>query len=235
MAGADYQYDGAASVRGVALRVTKLGVDGAPDPLADCPVYVTGGFIRFAFTPEYSDGDEIEIKNAAGEVCVYYKMPDTLKQVTFTLELCDPDPVLTQALAGGDILADTVDQTKALGYASAPIGTETTPNGVAIEVWANAISGGKVAASKPYWHYLFPYAQMRLSGERALENGNLATVFEGRGVGNAEFGKGPSIDGVTPAGKYQWPFDAYTDRPFAYTRVDAAPTDLAGCYGLTAV
>jgi len=231
---ADYSYDGAASVRGVALRVTKLGVDGTPDDTADCPVYITGGFIRFAFTPEYSDGDEIEVKNAAGEVCVYYKMPDTLKQITFNLELCDPDPILTQALTGGDILADGTDPTKAIGYASAPAGAETTPNGVAIEVWANAISGGKIATDLPYWHYVFPYAQMRLSGERALENGNLATVFEGRGVGNLAFGSGPALDGVTPADQYQWPFPAYADRPFAYARVDEAPTGLQGCQTLFA-
>jgi hypothetical protein len=232
MAGASYTYDGAASVRGVALRVTKLGADGAPDPNADCPVYLTTGFIRFAFTPEYSDGDEVEIKNAAGEVCVYYKMPDTLKQITFALELCDPDPVLTQALSGGDILVDTVDITTAVGFASAPTGTETTPYGVAVEVWASAVSGGRIATTKPFWHYVFPWAQLRLTGERALENGNLATVFEGRGLGNAEFGSGPSMAGVTPATQYQWPFPAYTDRPYAYARVDDAPTGLMGCYDL---
>jgi len=38
--------------------------------------------MRVSFTPEYEDGDEITEKNAAGEVCVTYKAPDTLKRAT---------------------------------------------------------------------------------------------------------------------------------------------------------
>jgi hypothetical protein len=227
---ANYTYDGAASVRGVALRVTRLDATGAPDDVSDCGSYLTHGFIRFAFTPEYSEGDEIEVKNAAGEVCVLYKMPDTLKQITFALELCDPDPILTEMLVGGDVLFDTVDATKALGYAAAETGLETVPNGVAIEVWATAISGGKAAATNPYWHYLFPWAQMKLDGERALENGNLATVFAGRGIGNEGFGEGPEMTGYT--GQYLWPFPAFSSRPYAYTRVPTAPISVAGCQTL---
>lgn len=228
----NYTYDGAASVRGVALRATRLDATGAPDEVADCGSYLSHGFIRFAFTPEYSEGDEIEVKNAAGEVCVLYKMPDTLKQITFTLELCDPDPVLTELLVGGDVLFDQVDATKALGYASAETGLETVPNGVAIEVWATAIQGGKAAADKPFWHYLFPWAKMQLTGERALENGNLATVFEGRGVGNEAFGAGPELTGYT--GQYLWPFPAFSTRPYSYSRVDEAPISVAGCQTIVA-
>src|SRR6478735_6176908 len=103
---AGYQQDNAASVRGVALRATRLTADGSPQAggANGCDSYMTGGYISFTFTPAYSEGDEIETKNAAGEVCVYFKMPDTLKNVTFSLEICDPDPVLTQMLVGGDIL-----------------------------------------------------------------------------------------------------------------------------------
>lgn len=228
---ADYTYDGAASVRGVALRATSLNATGAPDGSAACPTYITGGFIRFSFTPEYSDGDEVEVKNAAGEICVYYRAPDTLKQVTFSLELCDPDPILTEKLVGGVLLLDSVDTDKAVGYAAEETGQEATPNGVALEVWSTAISSGRPSATDPYWHYVFPYAQMRLSGERVLENGNLATVFEGRGYGNLGFGAGPTPD--DPAGaNFVWPFPQYSDRAFAYARVGAAPTALQGCYTL---
>jgi len=226
---ADYTYDGAASVRGVALRVTSLDAVGAPDDTADCPAYITTGFIRLSFTPEYSDGDEVEIKNASGEICVGYKLPDVLKQVTFSLELCDPDPILTQKLVGGTIIADQVDPTLALGYASEMVGNEATPNGVAIEVWANAVIGGKNAGTNPYWHYLFPYAQMKFDGERVIESGNLATVFAGRGVGNSGFGAGPT---VVAGAAYTWPAPQLSERPFAYMRVDEAPTALLGCYAL---
>ena len=89
---AGYRQDNASSVRGVALRITRLAIDGTPEVGSACDAYMTGGFINLTFTPAYSTGDEIEVKNAAGEVCTYFKMPDTLKNVAVKLELCDPDP-----------------------------------------------------------------------------------------------------------------------------------------------
>jgi hypothetical protein len=244
-----YAQDNAASIRGLVMRVTRLSASGAPatDPNG-CAVYITSGFIRFQFTPSYSDGDEIEVKNASGEVCVYYKMPDTLKESTLSVELCDPDPVLTQMLAGGVILVG--DETHAcapddmvagddiaLGYAAERQGVEANPWGVGIEVWTQAVVGGKSANKCPYWHYVFPYASLRLAGDRALENGALATVFEGRAVGNSGFAGGPLLDttGIVPAvdsAQFQWKFPQYTDRSYAYARTEVAPVGLRGCFDL---
>lgn len=242
-----YYQDHAASVRGVALRVSRLGADGKPAIGTDCDVYVSTGFIKFTFTPQYSQGNEIEIQNAAGEVCVYYKMPDTLKNLTLALELCDPDPVLTQLLAGGAVLTSTASgdacsppgamagDVVAVGYAAEKQGAEANPYGVSIEVWATAVVNGKAAPGCPYWHYLIPYAQMKLDGDRVVENGNLATVFAGTGGGNAAFGSGPNmnlddVDPVPPAGAFDWNFPTYTDRPFLYARDDLAPVGLNGCF-----
>lgn len=245
---AGYVQDNAGSVRGVALRATRLGPDGTPvaNGNVGCDSYMTGGFIRFTFTPAYSTGDEIEIKNAAGEVCVYFKMPDTLKNVGFNLEICDPDPVLTEMLVGGDILTvafgdalappgTTTGQTAAVGYAAESIGVEATPYGVAVEVWAQAVVGGKAANIAPYWHYVFPYVTFRLDGDRVLENGALATVFVGTGGGNAAFGTGPNLDttGVTPspsATAWDWNFASFADRPYMYARSIDAPVGLRGCF-----
>lgn len=241
-----YVQDNAASVRGRAIRVTGLGSDGAPVVGTDCDVYLSGGFISFQFTPAYSDGDEIEIKNASGETCVYYKLPDTLKNVGLSLSICDPDPVLTKMLVGGEVLTasgtsafapagtDPSDLV-AVGYASEMAGSQATPDGVAVEVWADAIIGGKSASRAPYWHYLFPYAQFKLDGDRVVENGNLATAFAGTGSGNDAFGSGPNMDltGVSPSpatGAFDWKFPAYTDRPFLYARTMAAPIGLKGAF-----
>jgi hypothetical protein len=239
-----YVQDNAASVRGRALRVTQLGADGAPITGTACDVYVTGGFISFQFTPEYSEGDEIEVKNAAGETCVYYKLPDTLKNVGLQMSICDPDPVLTQMLVGGEVLTaggtsafapagTTADDLVAVGYASEMAGAVANPNGVAVEVWADAVVNGRSASRAPFWHYLFPSAAFRLDGDRVVENGNLATAFAGTGTGNEAFGSGPNMDlaGVTPTppdGAFDWRFPAYTDRPFLYTRSFHAPLGLKG-------
>jgi hypothetical protein len=226
--------------------VTRLGPDGAPDVGSPCDVYITGGFITATFTPTYSEGDEIEVKNAAGDVCVYFKMPDTLKNVGLNLEICDPDPVLTQMMVGGDVLTvgfgnalappGTEDgDDAAVGYAAEGIGVAAAPYGVAVEIWAQAVIGGKAANTAPYWHYVFPYAQFRLDGDRVIENGALATVFVGTGGGNAAFGAGPNMDttGVEPAPPntaWDWLFPSYADRPYMYARSMDAPVGLKGCF-----
>lgn len=241
-----YVQDNAASVRGVALRVTRLGADGAPVVGTECDVYLTGGFINFSFTPEYSEGDEVEVKNAAGEVCVYYKLPDTLKNVGLGVELCDPDPILTQMLVGGEVLEAAFNselapvgtesgEVVAVGYAAEFIGVEAAPYGVALEIWAQAVVGGKAANTAPYWHYVFPYAKFRLDGDRVVENGALATVFAGTGGGNAAFGRGPNMDlaDVSPApagGAFDWGWPSYTERPYLYSRAMTGPIGLRGCF-----
>ena len=245
---AKYRQDNAASVRGLVLRVSRLASDGVPvvDGAEGCDVYISSGFVSFTFTPSYSEADEISITNAAGEVCVYYKAPDTLQYVEFGLELCDPDPILTEMLVGGDVLMAGADSacappgtqpgdTVAVGYAAPKLGDSAGENGVAVEIWTQAVVGGKSANQCPYWHYLFPYATFRLDGERVIENGNLATVFAGRGSGNQAFGGGPYIDtaGVTPAvagDRFAWPFPTSSDRPFAYARTNYAPVGLSGCF-----
>lgn len=244
MTSPSYVQDNAASVRGRALRVTALGSDGAPAVGTSCDVYLTGGFISFQFTPEYSDGDEIEVKNAAGETCVYYKLPDTLKNVGLQLQLCDPDPVLTQMLVGGTVLTAAGNSAYApsgtdagdlvaVGYASQLAGQAATPNGVAVEVWADAIVNSRSASRAPFWHYLFPSAQFKLDGDRVIENGNLATQFAGTGVGNEMFGSGPNMDltGVSPTpaeGAWDWNFPEHTQSPFLYARTFSAPIGLKG-------
>jgi hypothetical protein len=240
----NYVQDNAASVRGRALRVTTLGSDGAPAVGTPCDIYMTGGFISFQFTPAYSDGDEIEVKNAAGETCVYYKLPDTLKNVGLQLQICDPDTVLTQMLVGGTVITAAGNSAYApagtdagdlvaIGYASGLAGQAATPNGVAVEVWADAIVNSRSASRAPFWHYLFPSAQFRLDGDRVIENGNLATQFAGTGVGNEAFGSGPRMDltGVSPTpveGAWDWHSPELTASPFLYMRTFSAPIGLKG-------
>lgn len=244
MTSPNYVQDNASSVRGRALRVTALASDGSPAVGTSCDVYLSGGFIAFQFTPTYSDGAEIEVTNASGEVCVYYKLPDTLKNVGLQLQLCDPDPVLTQMLVGGTVLTapgnsgyapagtDAGDLV-AVGYASEHAGRAAVQNGVAVEVWADAIVNSRSASRAPFWHYVFPSAHFKLDGDRVIENGNLATQFAGTGVGNEMFGSGPNMDltGITPApteGIWDWGFPEYTSSPFLYARTFSAPIGLKG-------
>ncbi len=202
-------HDNASSVAGMAIRLTRLTASGelVTGPSAS---YVTKKFVSLGFTPEYETGDEFTTKAADGSVCVTWKAPDTLKRVTLSIAICDPDPEFTHMIAGGELLSSGGSS---VGYKAPLVGVDATPNGVAIEVWSIANVGGRQAATNPYWHWVFPYAQMHQAGERAIQNDLLATSFEGWGVGNVGFGDGPAAP--------LWPFAA--DAPVAYARTTTIP------------
>lgn len=217
--------DYAASIQGVSIRVTRLDatgnlLNGAGDS------YTTSAFMRVSFTPEYEEGDEITEKNANGVVCVTYKSPDTLKRITMELAICEPDPEISALISGGLLLRKNLGtfanpDLKSVGWASPGVGDDPAGNGVAIEAWSHAIANGKKASTLPYFHWVFPYAKLRQSGDRVIENGMLATTFEGYGLGNVQFLSGP--DG-------RWEFPVAAERPYSYARTDWAPTGLKGFY-----
>jgi len=218
----------AASIQGVSIRVTRL--DSAGNLLTGpADSYTTSAFMRISFTPEYEEGDEITEKGANGVVCVTYKAPDTLKRITMELAICEPDPELSALLSGGLLLRKNVGSSgdsdvKSVGWAAPGVGDDPAGNGVAIEAWSHAVKDGKRAGALPYFHWIFPYAKFRQSGDRVIENGLMANTFEGYGLGNAAFQSG--IDG-------RWEFPVAAERPYAYARTDWAPTGLSGFYSWT--
>jgi hypothetical protein len=215
----------AASIQGVSIRVTRLNADGSLANTAG-DSYVTSGFMRLSFTPEYEEGDEITEKNANGVVCVTYKSPDTLKRITMELALCEPDAELSNLISGGLLLRKNLGtfatpNQKSVGWASPAVGDDPAGFGVAIECWSHAIKDGKKSSTLPYFHWVFPYAKLRQSGDRVIENGMLATTFEGYGLGNILFGSG--IDG-------RWEYPVAAERPYSYARTTYAPVGLNGFY-----
>ncbi len=217
--------DYAASVQGVAIRVTRLDAAGN---LLNGPgdSYTTSAFLRASFTPEYEEGDEIVEKSADGTVCVSYKAPDTLKRITMEIAICEPDPELTALMSGGLLLRKNFGSyaspdNKSVGWAAPAVGDDPAGNGVAIEVWSFAVKDGKRATNLPYFYWVFPYAKLRQSGDRVIENGLLANTFEGYGLGNIEFASG--IDG-------RWEYPIATERPYSYARTTWAPQGLKGFY-----
>jgi|LakMenEpi03Aug12_release.lakeMendotaPanAssembly.Ray.scaffolds.fasta_scaffold17334_3 hypothetical protein len=217
--------DYAASIQGVSIRVTRLDAAGT---LLNNPgdSYTTSAFMRVSFTPEYEEGDEIVEKSANGTICVSYKAPDTMKRVTMELAICEPDPELTNLLSGGLLLRKNMGtfaapDRKSIGWAAPAVGDDPAGNGVAIECWSFAVKDGKRAASLPYFHWVFPYARLRQSGDRVIENGMMASTFEGYALGNLSFGNG--LDD-------RWEFPVATERPYSYARASWAPTGKKGFY-----
>jgi len=217
--------DYAASIQGVSIRVTRLDAAGN---LLNNPgdSYTTSAFMRVSFTPEYEEGDEITEKSANGTICVSFKAPDTLKRVTMELAICEPDSELSQLMSGGLLLRKNMGtfaapDRKSIGWAAPGIGDDPSGNGVAIECWSFAVKDGKRAATLPYFHWVFPFCRLRQSGDRVIENGMLASTFEGYSLGNVEFNTG--LD-------ERWEYPVATERPYAYARSSWAPTGRKGFY-----
>jgi hypothetical protein len=213
--------DYAASVQGLALRITPLLETGLPDTTqgASKLYYVTRQFLSVGFTPEYEDGDEITEKNADGTICVQYKAKDTLKQVTLNLNICAPEPEVYALLAGGTKLTDATNSNAIVGWQAPVVGSEGAPP-VCLEVWSRAVVKGKMPVDYPYWHWVFPQASLRLTGDRTLENGLLANTFDGFGVGNEA--ASTALQAYLPG--WNWS----TASPFQYARVAALPTETVG-------
>lgn len=217
--------DYAASIQGVSIRVTRLDAAGN---LLNTPgdSYTTSAFMRLSFTPEYEEGDEIVEKSANGIICVSYKAPDTLKRVTMEVAICEPDPELSQLMSGGLLLRKNLGSyaspdRKSIGWAAPAVGDDPAGNGVAIEVWSFAVKDGKRASTLPYFHWVFPFCRLRQSGDRVIENGMMASTFEGYALGNSSFG-----DGLDD----RWEFPVATERPYSYARASWAPTGRKGFY-----
>lgn len=211
--------DYAASIQGVSIRVTRLDAAGTLLNQAG-DSYVTNAFMRVSFTPEYEEGDEITEKNASGAVAVTYKSPDTLKRISMEVAITEPDPELSQLMSGGLLLRKNLGTfatpvNSSIGWASPAVGDDPSGHGVAIECWSHAIKEGKKSATLPYFHWVFPYCKLRQSGDRVIENGMLATSFEGYGLGNASFNSGP--DG-------RWEYPVAAQRPYSYARAAVAPS-----------
>jgi hypothetical protein len=211
----------AASVQGVAVRVTRL--DAAGNLLTGTTdSYTISSFIRVSFTPEYEEGDEITEKAADGTICVSFKAPDTLKRVTMEIAICNPDVEFTALVSGGLLLTrGLADAAQSVGWASGQVGEDPSRDGVAVEVWSYAVINGRKASTYPYYQWVFPYVKVRQSGDRVVENGLLANTFEGFGLGNINYRSGPD-------GRWSWP--AASDRPYMYARVDWAPVGYNGFY-----
>jgi hypothetical protein len=186
--------------------------------------------MRVSFTPEYEEGDEITEKAANGAIAVVYKSPDTLKRINMELAIVEPDPELTNLISGGLLLrrndlaaGGTFSNpvSKSVGYAGPAVGDDPAGYGVSVEAWSWAIKDGKKDATNPYFYWVFPYAKLRVSGDRVIENGVMANTFEGYGLGNVNFASGP--DG-------RWEFPTAAERPYSYARAPYAPVGLKGFY-----
>lgn len=93
------------AVWAVATRVTPLSANGSV--AAGGNTFTTNTLVKATIAPATESGDDIAVKNAAGDLSVFAVHADIVKWLTVSLELTQPDPQLEQALVGGTVLNST--------------------------------------------------------------------------------------------------------------------------------
>lgn len=183
--------DGAASIHCVAMRASQLSATG--EPAVGLSYYVSDSLTRIEFNPDVEAGPEISDRNAAGALVVTWKIMDVIKRLTMTVELVTPDPELEVLLSGGTTFTTTGSPAPVVGMQYPPINVEAVPNGVGIEAWTRAVVAGHQPVDQPWMRWIFPKVKLR-KGNRTADVNRMATVLEGFGDENAQFGDGPLHD-----------------------------------------
>lgn len=79
-------------IRGKRLRVTQLDDCGRVTPTS--MQIVTEGFVTVTLTPQVEDGNDIQVRNASGALCINEKGNPTFTGLDVEIEFCDVNPSL---------------------------------------------------------------------------------------------------------------------------------------------
>ena len=95
--------------------------------------------------------------------------------------------------------ADTTGGPGHVGYQEPTLGIVGNNNGVSMEFWTKAIVSGFQVPVLPYFRWVLPRVTGMHTMPSDITNANKATIMEGQGYGNPNWGTGPVGD---------WQFDS---------------------------
>lgn len=190
-------------VKGRRLRVTKL--DGCGRPIyGDDSQVVSKGFISVALTANTTESDEINVTNAAGEVCVYEAAVTSLVGYGIEIQFCNVDPELFALVTGQPVVLGADGSTVVGWDVDTKIGLENS--NFALELWAGSPAADTCTtpgATGSYGYLLLPYLTGGILGDFTVENGAVtftltsANTKEGNGWGVGPY-RDIMLDGATP-------------------------------------
>lgn len=217
-------------VNGRRARFTRL--DGCGRPVyADDSVAVTKGFVSVAYSANTTDADDVDVKNADGDQCVYKKGKTSLQGYGLEIEFCQVDPAVLAMLTGQSVRLNALG-TQIVGF-NVDTKIDMSDVGVAVEVWAGATDSDACLdpnAQGSFGYFLAPFAQGGILGDFTVENGAIDFTWTGANTtdGNG-WGAGPYpvvMDSTSTPGPLNDPLTSTTALAFEYTSVaPPAPYD----------
>lgn len=138
-------------VRGCQVRFTALDECGVPVPESEPFSRISSdAYVSLNFSPDVEEGEEIEIKNLKGEICVYEKACDILKGYDVDIELCGTPLHLITMLTGSTGLVDPANPDTVTGmWIPDQVDQEACNRSFAMEVWARSAKQGSCSDANP--------------------------------------------------------------------------------------
>lgn len=218
-------------LRGRTMRATKLNGCGVPVAAADS-VATTDGYVSVALTAQINEAEEIEVKNANGQVCVRDPGCAEFKGYNVEIVFCNVDPCLYAMLTGQDTLNDAAggaigfrmnSKKKACDYA------------FALEVWSGVpgvACQGQSADSGSFGYVVLPFVRAGVIGDFTIENAAINFTMTGAVTldGNTWLAGPYDVysDGVLAAGPLPEELDENDHLAVIYTTVPP-PDSVEGC------
>lgn len=177
------------------LRAVRLDAAGNPLP-GDNSVYVSTG-ITFGVTVETEQGQQIQRRLGNGAFCLDIRGEDRITGVTLTTALCNLDFEQLELLTGGTLFT-TPNNGDDVPVAFALPGIDAdTPDGVGIEAWVRAMSGGgrvvhPISGKAAWFRFVIPKVTWVIDGELSFGGEDATdTTLRGVGAANPQWDTGP--------------------------------------------
>lgn len=152
--------------QGTVLRIIKLDSCGVPVTGASSAQLVENGFIQATSSPQYDTGDRKITRNAAGTICVNYKIPDQFTNDEVTIDFCVWNPGLIVNTIGARLLTGSYSPT-GVGWAH---GTWANANVAhwSLEIWSPPTEASCASGTPLYPYWFWPHLSDAKKGDYSI-------------------------------------------------------------------
>jgi len=197
------------SIRGCAIRLTRLNLCGVPlDPLTPNSRIQFAAFTEVVFSPDTMDGADITVRNACGQICIRDKDCPRLLGFNASMKLCGiPLPALELLLDASLLASTTPGDFKGAVFRNSKIGS--CPDPKMVEVWSKNANrdqcGVGGAGAAVYTQFLLPHTKnWEIAGDVSFTYENALEIsLSGYAENNPNFypsWPGPGFPAYVPGG-----------------------------------
>lgn len=160
---------------------------------------VTDGFLQIQYSPEISEAEDVELKNAQGDVCVTDPGCDSLKWINLQIQFCSVDPDAVSMVTGYPTVLD---------HAGTAVGNRVTEKvqcngGFALEVWTEIPRKlcNDPTAQGQWGYFLAPCVGAGILGDFTVENDAISFTYNAKTRSGGSWAQGPyAVDHQDAAG-----------------------------------